>query len=103
MSCSISRAPPLSASSHYYTVALEFGKVTGDPFAIERAPVVDRARESVFLHPVVRRWNGPLLVAEYHLLEDLVGEWKKPDAHLHPLCEFFASQIRESVAVEARR
>jgi len=96
-------ATPLSASSHYYTVALEFGKVTGDPFAIERAPMVDRARESVFLHPVVRRWNGPLLVAEYHLLEDLDGEWKKLDAHLHPLREFFASQMRESVPVEARR
>jgi thioredoxin reductase len=86
----------LSASSHYYTFTLEFGKVTGDPFAIDRAPVVEKARESVFLHPVIRRWNGPLLVAEYHLLEDLDGEWKKPEAHLAPLRDFFAAQLQEA-------
>jgi len=92
----------LGAVAPYFTVALEFGKVTGDPFAIERAPVVDRARESIFLHPVIRHWNGRTLLAEYHLLEDLDGEWTKPEAHLEPLREFFAGQLRESVPVMAR-
>ncbi|HKH48612.1 MAG TPA: NAD(P)-binding domain-containing protein [Thermoanaerobaculia bacterium] len=89
----------LSASDHYYTLALEFGHVQGDPFAIERKPVVDAADESVFLHPVIRRWNGPLLVAEYHLLENLFGEWKDQELHIAPLRELFAKNLKERVRV----
>jgi thioredoxin reductase len=89
----------LSASDHYYTIALEFGHITGDPFAIERKPIVEAADESVFLHPVVRRWNGPLLVAEYHLLENLFGEWKELEHHIEPLRNFFAKQLEERVRV----
>lgn len=89
----------LSASDHYYTIALEFGKIEGDPFAIERKPVVEAADESVFLHPVIRRWNGPLLVAEYHLLENLFGEWKDLELHIEPLREFFAKYLETQVGV----
>jgi hypothetical protein len=89
----------LSASDHYYTLALEFGHIHGDPFAIERKPMVDAADESVFLHPVIRRWNGPLLVGEYHLLENLFGEWKDLELHITPLREFFAKHLEERVSV----
>ena len=89
----------LSASDHYYTLALEYGHIHGDPFAIERKPVVEAADESVFLHPVVRRWNGPLLVAEYHLLENLFGEWKDLEHHIAPLRGFFAKHLEERVQV----
>jgi thioredoxin reductase len=90
----------LSASGHYYTLALEFGHIHGDPFAIERKPVVEAADESVFLHPVIRRWNGPLLVAEYHLLENLFGEWKELENHVQPLREFFAKHQEAPVGVQ---
>jgi hypothetical protein len=66
----------LSASSHYYTMTMELP-----------------------LHPVIRRWNGPLLVAEHHLLEDLHGEWKREDLHFAPLREFLQEQLRERVRV----
>ena len=89
----------LSASSHYYTITMEFGAIEGDPFAVVRKPVPEAAHESAFLHPVIRRWNGPLLVAEHHLLEDLLGEWKREDLHLGPLREFLQEQMRESVRV----
>jgi thioredoxin reductase len=89
----------LSASSHYYTVTMELGGVEGDPFAVERNPIPAAAHESVFLHPVIRRWNGPLLVAEHHLLEDLHGEWRREDLHLKPLREFLQEQMRERVRV----
>ncbi len=89
----------LSANSHYYTVTMEFGAVQGDPFAIARNPTAAAAQDSVFLHPVVRRWNGPLLVAEHHLLEDLHGEWKREDLHLAPLRGFLEEQMRERVRV----
>lgn len=89
----------MSASDHYYTLALEFGHIHGDPFAIERKPMIEAADESVFLHPVVRRWNGPLLVAEYHLLENLFGEWKDLEQHIAPLREFFAKHLEARVGV----
>lgn len=69
----------LSANSHYYTITM--------------------THESAFLHPVVRRWKGPLLIAEHHLLEDKHGEWKREDLHLSPLREFLREQMREGVRV----
>ncbi|HYU30547.1 MAG TPA: NAD(P)-binding domain-containing protein [Thermoanaerobaculia bacterium] len=72
----------LSASDHYYTIALEPGDFHGDP-----------------LHPVIRRWNGPLLVSEVHLRENLFGEWKDREHHIAPLCEFFAGHLEERVKV----
>jgi thioredoxin reductase len=84
----------LGENRHYYIVTLEFGKVTGDPFNIVRHPTPSEAEKSVFLHPVVRRFDGARLVAEHHLLEDLYGEWIKPDMHINPLREFIAGTMR---------
>jgi thioredoxin reductase len=86
----------LGEHSHYYTVSLEFGKVKGDPFAIQRHPEPGKADESVFLHPVVRRWSGRQLVSEHHLLENLFGEWKGAEEHIAPLRYFFMAQLLES-------
>jgi thioredoxin reductase len=69
----------LSANSHYYTITM--------------------THESALLHPVVRRWTGPLLIAEHHVLEDRQGEWKREDLHLSPLREFLREQMREGVRV----
>lgn len=90
-------ASGIGESSHYYTITLEFGQVEGDPFAIVRNPEPGKAEESAFLHPVIRRWSGRQLVSEKHLLEDLFGEWKKPEAHIAPLRYFFMEQLLESV------
>ena len=89
----------ISASSHYYTITLEFGKVEGDPFTVVRHPEAAKADQSVFLHPVIRRWCGRQLVSELHLLEDLFGEWKKPEVHVAPLRYFFMEELLESVDV----
>lgn len=80
----------LSASDHYYTIALELGHIH---------PTAEAADESVFLHPVIRRWNGPLLVAEHHLPENLFGEWKDMEHHIVPLRDFFAKHFEERVRV----
>ena len=79
--------------SNYFTVTLEFGKVEGDPFKIERQPLPEEANSSVFLHPVIRHFHGSSLIAEKHLLEDLDAEWKKEQAHIQPLRNFFNSQL----------
>jgi thioredoxin reductase len=93
----------IGRKSHYYTIALEFGKVKGDPFSIERMPEPGQAERSVFLHPVIRRWSGRQMVSELHLLEDLYGEWRKPEAHVAPLRYFFMGQLLESVDFEKVR
>lgn len=90
----------IGESTHYYTVTLEFGKVEGDPFAIVRNPEPGKAEESVFLHPVIRRWCGRQLISEKHLLEELFGEWKKAEAHVAPLRYFFMEQLLESVDLQ---
>ena len=70
----------LGGNNHYYTVSLEFGM----------------AEESGFVHPVIRRWSGRRLVSEKRFLEDLLGEWKKLEAHIAPLRYFFMEQLLES-------
>jgi hypothetical protein len=81
-------------ASHYYTVGLRWGRDDyPDVFAIGRHPVPDRAAESAFIHPVIRRYRGGELVAEQHLLEDLLAEWTRPDRHIDPLRAFFVKDL----------
>lgn len=88
----------IGESQHYYTIALEVGKVEDDRSNILRFPGPGKAEESVFLHPVIRRWCGHHLVSEKHLLEDLFGQ---EDAHVGPLRCFYMEQILESVDADA--
>lgn len=83
----------LGENEHYYTATLEFGKITGDPFNIERFPDACQAERSTFLHPVIRRYSGRRLVSEQHLLEDLYGEWVKKEQHFDPLTNFLRNDI----------
>ena len=79
---------------HYYTLALRWGRDDyADVFAIERHPQPERAHESAFIHPVVRRYRGAEIVAERHLLEDLLAEWRRPDRHVEPLVAFLARDL----------
>jgi thioredoxin reductase len=79
---------------HYYTIGLRWGREEyPDAFAIGRHPNPERAAESAFIHPVIRRYHGTELVAEQHLLEDLLADWRRPDRHVDPLRAFFARNL----------
>jgi thioredoxin reductase len=79
---------------HYYTVGLRWGREEyQDVFAIDRHPHPGKAAESAFIHPVIRRYHGAELVAELHLLEDLLADWRRPDRHVEPLRAFFARNL----------
>jgi thioredoxin reductase len=80
-------------NEHYYTVMLEFGKIDGDPFSINRQPDSQSAASSSFLHPVVRRFSRGKLISEHHLLEDLFGEWRKEQVHVQPLLAYFSTEL----------
>jgi thioredoxin reductase len=77
-----------------FTVTLRWGRRDhGDVFAIRRHPVPERADECAFLHPVVRAWRHGEMVAEQHLLEDLLAEWRDPARHAAPLRAFLTAQL----------
>jgi thioredoxin reductase len=85
---------------HYYTVSLRWGRDEyPDVFAIGRHPDPGKAAESAFIHPVIRRYHGGELVAEQHLLEDLLAEWRRPDRHVEPLRAFLARNLASTVPV----
>jgi thioredoxin reductase len=80
--------------NHYYTYGLRWGRDDHpDVFAIDRHPQPGRARESAFIHPVIRRYSGSDMVAEQHLLEDLLAHWRRPDRHVAPTLEFFTRHL----------
>lgn len=83
----------LGLNRHYYVVTLEFGKIEGDPFAVERNPNPEFASGSTFLHPVVRRFRGIELLSEVHLIEHLYADWSHPELHVRPLSDFFAASL----------
>jgi len=86
----------IGQNPHYYTITLEFGKIKGDPFNINRYPEPSQAQKSTFLHPVIRRYKGSELISEHHMLEDLDGEWMKHKVHIKPLLQFLNSQLIDS-------
>lgn len=88
----------LGRGQHYYVVTLEFGKIDGDPFAVERNPNPEFASGSTFLHPVVRRFRGSELLSEVHLIEHLYADWAHPELHVQPLSEFFAASLEPVMA-----
>ena len=74
-----------------YLITLEYGDFgREDPFTVERIHRnnVERAADSKFLHPIVRRYRGLEWINEHHVLEDLVGEWTE-DVHRDPLLAYF--------------
>jgi hypothetical protein len=83
----------LGQKENYFVLTLEFGNVMGDPFAIDRYPMPDMAKKSVFLHPVVRHYHRSTLMGEIHLLEDLDAVWNKENDHIKPLKQFFENEL----------
>jgi thioredoxin reductase len=72
----------------FYLITLEFGMIEGDPFSIVRYPDPSQAKESTFLHPVIRYYSRNKFVSELHILENLYSEWLSQDAHIQPLLDF---------------
>ena len=67
---------PLGESEDYYTITFEWGDWEGDVFAITRHPRSDMAYTNAFLHPIVRHYSKGELLAEHHVLEDLLGMYR---------------------------
>jgi thioredoxin reductase len=87
------------ATDNYLTITLEYGPDHDqfDPFDISVGRIAqndaDRSGEGRYLHPVVRHFNGPTLVAEHHVTENLENEWTDRKIHCAPLNAFFAREL----------
>lgn len=92
----------MAGGEHYFVLTLEYGshKVM-DPFQIHRPDSrnPDLADRSVFLHPVVRHFQGGQLLAEQHLMEHLETDWTQP-YHVQPLREFFERELASLQAMQ---
>lgn len=88
----------LGRSADYYILTLEFGKIEGDPFNIERHPDPNKAERSTFLHPVVRHFAGSRLLSTHHLLENLYGEWQDEALHAEPLRAYLRAEMTGGAA-----
>ncbi|WP_328346509.1 NAD(P)-binding domain-containing protein [Micromonospora sp. NBC_00421] len=75
-------------AAHCYTLALRRGR-HDESSAVDRPPT----GESALLHPVIRRYRHGELLAEQHLREDLLAEWRRPDRHVQPLVEFLIGDL----------
>jgi len=73
-----------------FTLTLEYGDpIEGDPFSTSRIhrENVSEARNSQFLHPIIRRYEGGECTNEHHVLEDLESRWEE-SVHYQPLVIF---------------
>ncbi len=84
---------------HYYTLSLEYGHFAGDPFAVERDPTPEGARDAAYLHPVIRRFEHGRLIDEHHINDDLESEWHKPE-YTEPALAWFAAQLAPTMKPE---
>ena len=81
----------------YFVLTLEFGKIDGDPFNIQRQPTPENAERSAFLHPVIRHFSEGRELASLHLLENLYGEWRDTFLHFEPLRAFLRGELGTAV------
>jgi thioredoxin reductase len=94
-------ASPLGESGHYYTVSLEYGHFEGDPLNTERDPDPDKAHLAPYLHPIIRRYEGPELVAVHHVHDDLENEWHH-EQFVSLIRAFFRQQLGRRAPLRSR-
>ncbi|MDJ0841252.1 MAG: NAD(P)-binding domain-containing protein [Acidobacteriota bacterium] len=80
----------------HFVITLEFGKIEGNAFALERSIQPENAHRSSFLHPIIRFFQKGELVDEHHILEDLHAHWNK-DVHVEPLAHFLEKNLSRQV------
>ena len=62
--------------NHYYVITLEYGEIEGDPFRIERDPDPEKAYSDAYIHPVIRRYSGSVVLCEHHIPDHLENDWR---------------------------
>lgn len=86
----------LGRSGHYYLLTMEFAQegpeLQAGSLALPRHGDVDRAELNTGIHPVLRRYNQGIMVAELHVADDLDAQFKTP-AHVEPQLRFMRKHL----------
>lgn len=87
----------LGQHEHYYLLTMEYGKnvdAHADPLALPGANTngLHRPKTTTGIHPVVRRYHRGAKVAEHHVADNLLSEFKDP-IHVEPQLRFFREQL----------
>ncbi|KAA3625496.1 MAG: pyridine nucleotide-disulfide oxidoreductase [Proteobacteria bacterium] len=65
------------SNRHYYLLTMEYGQFQeGDPLCEGRDPDPDQAHKDVYIHPILRRYNGRSLEFEHHIPEAIENDWQ---------------------------
>ncbi|EDP94255.1 NAD(P)-binding domain-containing protein [Kordia algicida OT-1] len=84
----------MGEDSEYFIITMEFGekKEVSDHLSNTRIHRDDyeNAKDSVFIHPIVRHYANNKMVNEFHIIEDLEAIWREP-IHIKPLKKFIKS------------
>lgn len=84
----------------YYKISLEYGPDYVDyPFEFDRYIGPAEAHLNPQLHPIIRRFAGPDVVDEHHILEDLEGQWHA-EHYVRPLEAFLQRQVGREQPLE---
>lgn len=89
----------IGLNGHYYTITLEYGHIEGNPLSVVRDPNPKMASQDVYLHPVIRRFNGSHLIGEHHVPENLENNWLLQQ-HPQPQAVLLSTHVPEQFSAQ---
>ncbi|TCI85718.1 NAD(P)-binding domain-containing protein [Tenacibaculum sp. M341] len=92
-------------NDEYFVLTMEFGKKmeAGEHTSVNRVHRNDyeNAKNSAFIHPIIRHYKDGKEMEEFHIIEDLEAVWKEP-IHIEPLKKFIKEVKQASLTVSVQ-
>ncbi|WP_018015945.1 NAD(P)-binding domain-containing protein [Teredinibacter turnerae] len=83
----------LAQGCRFYIAMFRLGKTHGDSLSHERPSNLFEGQDSIAIHPVYEQYDGNgERIGEFHLLEDLLADWSRPD-YVNAAKEYFKSTM----------
>lgn len=87
--------------NNYFIITLDYGPGHHDPFAHDVMRInkfdKDKAHDSQFLHPVIRKYSKGTMVSELHLIEDFRSEFNRKE-HISALSDYLEKELSSTSA-----
>ena len=81
------------ADSRYYVVRFQYGPTPDNVFDHARPTHLDQADQGSTIHPTIDHYHGATLVETFHVMEDLMTDWSRPE-YVASVQAFFSSSLR---------
>ncbi|MGY6646257.1 MAG: NAD(P)-binding domain-containing protein [Salinarimonas sp.] len=94
-------AAPFTQGRPYFTLSLEFGDCTNvEPFTSPRFPYSRDGSHSKLIHPVIRHFDGSVLLSEHHVMQNMDNCWKE-ERFIQPLRQYLADVLAGAGGADA--